>query len=332
MVANALQPAPPWLGLQAEDQRFRRILALVLVICFVMGGIIPNLQVPLVEPETDVNLPPRVVRIIAEPRVSAVLPPTASQSATEIPATTPRPESSQPEVKKPLSDRRPEPRKIPDTKPQSVKAKPVATPRQKAAQAGLLAMSDALVELRSIAPKTTASGSTSAAAVGGLPSKTQKPSMLAADITRGSAGIDGGVAHQTVLGATGLPAKGGGSSGQGITRGDGTSAVTGAAKARSPGLTRSQEEIQEILDRNKSAMYSIYNRELHHDPALQGKLVMNITIAPSGRVTRCTIIDSELDAASLEEQLIRLIRRIDFGNKPGVPAVTTKVPIEFFPQ
>ncbi|MEA2093255.1 MAG: AgmX/PglI C-terminal domain-containing protein [Pseudomonadota bacterium] len=331
MVVNTLQATLPWMGPQADDHRFRRILAQVLVICFVIGGIIPVIQVPLVERETAVDLPPRLVRII-EDRIVPVMPPSAAdQAATQRPVTAPRPESSQPVVKKPLTVPLPEPQKIPDTKPQPVKARPLATSRQKAAQAGLLAMSDALVELRSIAPKITTTGSGSAAAVSGLPAEMQKPSVLAADITRGSAGIDGGVAHQSVLGATGLPAKGGGS-GQAIIRGSGIPPVTGGSPAHQRGRVRSEEEIQEVLDRNKSAMYTIYNRALRQDATLQGKLVMNITIAPSGRVTRCTIIDSELNAASLEEQLIRLIERIDFGNKPGVPVITTKVPIEFFPQ
>jgi TonB family protein len=328
MVANTLQAALPWMGSQAEDRRFRRILVQVLVICFVVGGIIPAVQVPLLEPETAVDLPPRLVRIIENGMVPFVPPPTASQSATQRPAA-PLPEPRQPVVKKPVTVPRPESQEIPDTKSQPVQAKPLATPRQKAAQTGLLAMSDALNELRSIAPKTTTARS--AAAVSGLPTERQKPSMLAADITRGSAGIEGGVAHQSVLGASGLPGKGG-SSGQSILRGAGTPPVSGGTPARQSGMVRSEEEIQEILDRNKSAMYTIYNRELRQHATLQGKLVMNITIAPSGRVTRCTIIDSELNAASLEEQLIRLIKRIDFGNKPGVPVVTTRVPIEFFPR
>ena len=95
---------------------------------------------------------------------------------------------------------------------------------------------------------------------------------------------------------------------------------------------RSEEEIQEVLDRNKGAMYTLYNRELRKDSTLQGKLVMSITIAPTGKVTRCVILSSELGAASLEQQLVALIRRIDFGNKPGVVAVTTKIPVEFFPR
>ncbi len=312
MVASILQPTLPWMGSQAEDRRFRWILAQVLAIGFVIGGIIPAIQVPLLEPEAAVDLPPRLVRIITDHIV-------------------PLPAASQPVVQKPVAVPRAEPQKLPDTKPQPVKASPVATPRQKAAQAGVLAMSDALVELRSITPKITTAGSGPAAAVSGLPNKVQKPSVLAADVTRGSEGIGAGVAYQSVLGATGLPGKGGGS-GQGLSEAGESLPLTRSAPDRQSGMVRSEEEIQEILDRNKSAMYRIYNRELRQNPTLQGKLVMEITIAPSGRVIRCTIIDSELKAASLEKQLILLIKGIDFGNKPGVPVVTTKVPIEFFPR
>lgn len=318
---------------QIEDRRFRRILLLVLATCFVIGSVIPLVQVPLDELDTAVDLPPRLVRIIEERSVTTVLQPEAAQSATQLPDAAPRPDASQPTARQPVTIPQSEPQKIPDTTPQPVKAKPLATSRQKAAQAGLLAMSDALDELRSIAPKTANAGSEPAAADGELPKKTQKPSVLAKDITQGSVGIDGGIAHQTVLGASGLPGKGVGS-GQGIImRRARTFPVTGpTSTTRASGLVRSEEEIQEILDRNKSAMYAIYNRELRQNPTLQGKLIMNITIAASGRVTRCTIIDSELNAAFLEKQLIRLVKRIDFGNKPEVPVVTTKVPIEFFPQ
>jgi hypothetical protein len=155
--------------------------------------------------------------------------------------------------------------------------------------------------------------------------------MLAAGVTEGSSGIVGGVAYQSVLGPTGLPAKSEGSVQGGSLQGAGVP-VTGSASAPGARLGRSEDEIQEILDRNKGAIYRLYNRALRRDSTLKGKLVMSITIAPSGRVTRCAIVDSELDAASLEKQLIALIKGIDFGKKAGVSVVTTKVPIEFFPQ
>ena len=79
-------------------------------------------------------------------------------------------------------------------------------------------------------------------------------------------------------------------------------------------------------------MYMLYNRELRESPGLQGKLVMSITIAPSGAVTRCVIVSSTLGSASLERQLVALVSNIDFGNQPDVAEVTTRVPVEFFPR
>lgn len=47
---------------------------------------------------------------------------------------------------------------------------------------------------------------------------------------------------------------------------------------------RTREEIELVFDRNKSAIYSLYSRALRDNPALQGKVVLEVTIAPSGDV------------------------------------------------
>jgi TonB family protein len=118
-------------------------------------------------------------------------------------------------------------------------------------------------------------------------------------------------------------------------RGDVDDGVDTSAAPEAPGSRRgdirTEEEIQEVLYRNKRAIYRIYNLELLTDPSLHGKIVASITIAPSGKVADCRIVYSELGAPSFERELVALIRRIDFGPKPGVPTVTTRVPIEFFP-
>ncbi len=151
--------------------------------------------------------------------------------------------------------------------------------------------------------------------------------MLTANLSRVSKGIELGVEHQSVLGATGLPER--------VDRQqDYSSPGGGAASGRisaPPSAVRSEEEIQEILDRNKGAIYTLYNRELRQDATLQGKIVMSITIAPSGKVTRCSTVSNEVGSLGLERQLIALLQRIDFGDKPGVAVVTTRIPIEFFP-
>lgn len=85
-----------------------------------------------------------------------------------------------------------------------------------------------------------------------------------------------------------------------------------------------------VFDRNKAAIYALYRRALRENPALQGKLVLRLTIAPSGQVVDCEVVSSELGDADLEARLVRRVRLFDFGAK-DVAEVTTTKPIEFFP-
>ena len=305
MSAMTLQTGLSWTGLHEEDRRFRRILSQTLVISLVAGAVTPYIRIPQAITGDADEQPVRRVRLLAERPVPAPAP-------TELPAA--------PEVAAP---------QVPQTALDHLPVAPQVTPRQTAARAGVLAMSDALAELRGTTPKT---GTTSAQVemAGQRRSASPQPSMLTANMTRGSKGIEGGVAHQSVLGKAGLPDREEG--GQDFAGREGVMTAGRQTSAAPSGAVRSEEDIQEVLDRNKGAMYTLYNHELRDNAGLQGKLVISITIAPAGNVTRCVILNSELGAASLERQLVALIKRIDFGNMPGVPAVTTKVPIEFFPR
>ena len=59
----------------------------------------------------------------------------------------------------------------------------------------------------------------------------------------------------------------------------GTLNRSGSGKA-----SRSIEEIKLVFERNKGAIYAIYNRALREEPSLQGKVVLELKIAPSGEV------------------------------------------------
>jgi len=94
---------------------------------------------------------------------------------------------------------------------------------------------------------------------------------------------------------------------------------------------RSIEEIKLIFDKNKSAIYALYNRALREDPTLQGKVILKLTIAPSGKVTGCEVVSSELRVPDLERKLVARVRLFDFGEKNvGVMVVT--YPIDFLPS
>jgi periplasmic protein TonB len=63
---------------------------------------------------------------------------------------------------------------------------------------------------------------------------------------------------------------------------------------------------------------------------LQGKLVLEFTIAPSGEVTACRVVSSELNDPELERRIVARVKQIRFQAR-DVEAITTTKPIEFFP-
>lgn len=318
MLAAYSQPILPWSGPQPEDLRFRRILGSFLALFLVGGATIPYLRVPQLESDQKPVMPARLARIIAEPNAPVAISLPRQATAQQDSSAQPAPENL--------------PAKVADKTPPTT-ARRVAPRRKPVESTGLLAFSDALNTLRSATPNIAADLPSPARAEGEGQSPAQKTQALTADVNKGSGGIGVGTpTHQQVLGANG-PGIGG------ITttrrQGDvddrmGTSTARETPRGRR-GNIRTEEEIQEVLDRNKRAIYRIYNLELLADPSLHGKIVASITIAPSGKVTDCRLVYSELGAPSFEKELVALIRRIDFGPKPGVPAVTTRVPIEFFP-
>ena len=94
---------------------------------------------------------------------------------------------------------------------------------------------------------------------------------------------------------------------------------------------RSLEELQLVFDRNKGAFYTMYQRELRQNPNARGKIVVRMTIAPSGRVTACSIVSSEMHSPEFEKKVVARVLLLDFGPK-NVGDFTVDYPIFFFPQ
>jgi periplasmic protein TonB len=94
--------------------------------------------------------------------------------------------------------------------------------------------------------------------------------------------------------------------------------------------SRSIEEIRRIFDANKGAIFAIYNRALRSDPTLQGKVVLELIIAPSGRVTGISVVASELADDELVARILSRIRMFDFGER-DVGETTISYPVHFLP-
>lgn len=108
------------------------------------------------------------------------------------------------------------------------------------------------------------------------------------------------------------------------------SAGAEAAGERGGGANRSQEEITLVVDRYKSQLQALYNRARRTNPSLKGKLILAITIQPSGAVSAVKVVESELKDPSLVASIVARVKTFTFLAK-DVPVVTVNYPIEFLP-
>jgi periplasmic protein TonB len=301
----------PWTPSEEEQRRLRRVLGAVLGLFIAFGVIIPLL------PERERSaappvVPERVVEFLLErPKPKPQPPPPRVE--TPKPVELPKPQA---QVVKPP----PEPKPVP--KPQ---AKP--DPKQKAASTGLLALSQQLAELRQLDVATKPDAKAVNAGAG---EKTRVDrALLTARAGQGSTGI----AVSAVSSGFG--------GGAAALKGHDPARVAAPPSAAPPAeeversgrslkASRTREEIELVFDRNKSAIYALYSRALRDKPTLQGKVVLEVTIAPSGEVTDCRVVSSELNDAELERKLVARVRMFRFEAR-DVAVMTTTKPIEFFP-
>ncbi len=299
----------PWTTSREDEQRFRKILLWILSIFLISSIVMPLLPVREKPKEEVVEVPPRLARIIEERKK----PPPPKKVETLASKAKPKAEK----------------KKQPKQKKVKPKKKPVDTQmaRKKAQSSGLLAFSDELAALR----ESPSLGKLSNQALKKGSSNTRKTtrSMVTASVGRGSGGINTASLSRDT-GGSGL-------GGRQTTRVQGSAATKGAGgrgggkgKRKGRGASRDLEQIQITFDRNKGGIYAIYNRALRKDPSLQGKVVLKITISPSGKVTACNIVSSELNDPKLERKLVQRVKMINFG-AANVAPFTFSYPIDFFP-
>lgn len=290
----------PWEGDPDSARNFRRLLVIGLVL-FVLGGIIiPFLNLPAPKETAAQAVPDRLARLMVEEKPKPPPPP-------------PPP--------KPIEPPKPETKPIPQPVDRTAEAR-------KKAEKQLNRVKDELADLRRDLAQDLPMETKNLTGAVGAESKAER-SLIASRVGTGSAGV------QSTNSSRGF------GSGAGSLTGHTTTSVSSrvasiaadnkATRTGSSGkAARSQEEIELEFDRNKGAIYALYSRALRERPELQGKMVLEFTIAPSGEVTACRVVSSELNDPELERKIVARVKLIRFPAKDVEPMTTTK-PIEFFP-
>jgi len=363
-------PVLPWAGSAEDEQRFRRVWQGVLGLCTLACIAVLLMPVIKPDRSQPQELPPRLAKLLLEnvkpppPKAQAVTRP-VERSAAANPPEPLKPEARRPEPPRKVASNKeapvPEARiPVPNKPPGEIDAA-----RRKAAGVGLLAMASDLAELHGaplavqLSPVKQGPGVGTGVGVGvgagneaGVPTR----ALITSNATGGSGGINtasysrntggGGLAGRSTTLVEGVAGGGGGGgAGGGGARGRGDGAGSGVGGAGGGGngaggavqrggsgkASRSVEEIKLVFERNKGSIYAIYNRALREEPGLQGKVVLKLTIAPSGGVVDCRLESSELRTPELESKLLARIRQFDFGAK-DVDQMIVTWPVDFLPS
>lgn len=317
-------PSMPWARDAQDAAVFRRWLKLCFIFVTLFGVVIPLLPVPEMSREKREALPPQLAEIIMpKPKVAPPPPPKPKpkpKKRAEAPKPKPKP--------KPTPKPKPRPKPKPVAKaPPKPKVQTLDQARQKARSAGVLAFRDQLADMREALDVDSLD--TGAVQRGAGSAARADRSLITAKHGGRSAGVNvaalsretGGVAlsgrETTVVEAPAEEVAGP----RGGRRSGGSSGS---------GNGRSIEDIRKVFDANKGAIYAIYNRALRQNPNLQGKIVLELTIEPSGAVSNIRVVSSEMDDATLVAKLVSRIRMFDFGAR-RVSKTIINYPVHFLP-
>ena len=304
----------PWTSGADQERKFQRLLGQIFLIVAVLSLVWPFIPVPEPDPYEIEEIPPRIAKLLLEDKPLPPPPPPPVEQE-------PEPDDPEPEQ---VVEAEPEPAPIiPEPEPEI----DMAEVAREQAQAAFLPFAEDLADLvdqellEKVADNRDLSSSVGEAA-------RNERSMITSKVGTASGGINTASMSRNT-GGTGI-------AGRTTTKVD--SPVAGLAQnaggARRTGTSgkasRSREEIELIFDKNKGAIFALYNRALRRDPTLEGKLVLRLTIAPNGVVTFCEIVSSDLGDLELEEKLVRRVKMFRFEAR-DVEAITTTKPIDFFP-
>ena len=305
------EPDFPWVD-HREDRGFRW-LSVILLVLFIGIGIAANsVRLPEVEQKNLVDISPRLAKLILEKK--KIEPPPKK------------------EVKKEVKKKEPEKKKEKPKKKEKKKEKK-KTAREVAQNSGLLELKDELEDLRemfdaedvlALPQQTTgkqeivvASSSdllTSAAqrSSGGIQTDTLNRELKTSELTQ----------RQTTRVKSKIEA-------DGKKLAKASPSTSGTQNTASK--IRSADEIERVFQQNKGGIFNLYNRALRKNPSLAGQVVVELTIAPDGSVTRVEILSSELGDEKLERKLVLKIKKFKFTNA-NFAEITVTYPIEFLPS
>lgn len=315
-----------WSKEEGERLRLMVITVIALLLFVPLAVVVPGLDAPKPERTKAESLSPQLARLLVNP---APIKKPAIKTA-EVPAL-PEPKPAEPEQVTPEPKPAPQVAK-PKILPAPAKQSPIPVKqsieqaREKASRSGLLTMKDRLASMRRSAPEAAPVIQANAGNVSGSAGDAKAGAQPAGDALQGSGGVkdprairaDVEVAGHEVRKVKAAPKAA-------------TALASVPAPKHEPSVgERAMSNIRQVFDSGKTALYSLYQRELRQDPALAGKVLLELVIEPDGSVSECKVVSSELESPVLEQKIAMRVRLFNFG-ADKVEARKVRFPIDFLP-
>ena len=319
----------PWNQERGERKRLLAAAVFVMPLFLAIAGYVSWVELPERDRQEQEALPPQLAKLIIEkkeppkPVMPEPEPPKPEEKPVEQAKPEPKPEPV-PEPVMPEPEPEPQVAEKPEPKPEP-KPEEVAKAREKAKNTGILAMGNELKKLSSLAESVKLDGPVANTAE---PIARKTGDTLASRAT--ASAKSSGVNEEALNREAGQVALAERQRAE-VAEAERVAAVKEATRKEqqeTAARTRSKEELRRTMDANKSAIYSIYNRELRRKPSLQGSITPELVIEPNGAVSSCSVVESTLNEPALESKICNRLRLVDFGARPGVDQTKIRYPIE----
>ena len=311
------QLALRWCPDSQRDHIFIAFAVVILASLLATGFFLSSIPVPKQDRDTHIDVPERIARFITEKQKPPKKEPSEAPPRP-IPRPKPKFQRSKPEERKPLT-------------------KLEEQARQNAEESGLLALTRELADLVDTASISDIAGVK-------MNMSADNHTFAAADTTiltaeQGGRNGDGvrPQAHVSHVGQTQLNDNQK-QLAQQLLASKGEIVVTADKKAdeRSRSTVRgenvrSEADVAYVMDQHKNILHSIYRQARRTNPGLRGKVILEITILPSGQVSEVRVNSSELSDETFEARLVARIKHFNFGAHT-VETLTVIVPVEFLPS
>ncbi|MCA9755323.1 MAG: TonB family protein [Candidatus Eisenbacteria bacterium] len=333
------------------DPKFRRALLISSGLGIAVLAVALIAPIRVAAPPRVEEVPERLAKLILEKRKP--VPPVLGPAPVEIPELAAIPEPKVPEVA-PTPEPKAEPKVEPTPVPK-VEPKTTAPPRRArednklAEERGTAGRAKATTEVAQALKSTTKSVESTlnalqsdlasiAPTTGGSNVPERKGGRGRPGRGRSAGDVTGAVAAREDVGAGGgggqvvtgdlidIESVDSGGSGD-LASADPGSSVGGGAVA---GSFRSNASLLAVVRKYAAGIQFCYDNQLKREPGLEGKMVIVLTVLPSGGVAEASIAQDSLGSAALRECVLAQVREWKF---PAIPegTVTFRTPFVFTP-